>query len=261
MNRNHFLSVLFVVVLGGEGLSQPRELATYTPGKVVAAFVDRLGDFYVRLNDEALVKYSADGKEVGRYKLGSASTYVEPWDGFKPFVYDASNRTYTFLDRSLAVHSKDTLDPAWAIDPVLVCPGDQKTLWILDKADWSLKHIDLQRSRVLADNKLGYDGTPDVVSMCEYQNYLFLHDKRKGVLIFNILGFPADTLAMQMPYFHFLGQELYYPEGDDLAFYDLFDGEEHKVNITPPADIVLMTDDRMLKVAGNKVTIYRIGLK
>ena len=51
--------------------------------------------------------------------------------------------------------------------------------------------------------------------MREYQGFLFLLHQEKGILIFNKMGKWIKTIERpQLKYFNFLGEELYYPEGD-----------------------------------------------
>jgi hypothetical protein len=92
--------------------------------------------------------------------------------------------------------------------------------------------------------------------MREYQGFLFILHRVKGIGIFNSMGKHLKTLSgRDIPYFNFLGEEIYYPLNQQLHFYDLFDASVHLQNLPAETRFVLLSDERVFSVYPNNLEV------
>lgn len=234
-------------------------MATVQVGQVKNAYIDRLGDYYLQTGDNQFVKYDENGIKQGAYAPPEKPSLFDPWNGMKSFFYYKDQKTYATIDRFMHFFDSTKLDPAFSINPILVCPGAQNKIWILDAADWSIKRVNILVPEVEIDVPIHVGTTPDITTIREYENLLFLHDPRKGIYVYNILGIPVDSIAGAIPSFSFLGEELYYLQNGHLNFYDLFDGKQRTQDLPEPADFALLTDDRLMIIHGEQMDVFKIS--
>lgn len=257
-----WLGFSFSVTLTSAQLTELAELPLTAVEKIA---VDRLGDFYF-VSKGRIEKYGSDGKRMNISQPSRTSvTLLEPWNPLRVFVYHRLDSSYEILDHYLELLERKKLNPAFAIDPKLVCPGGEHQLWILDQADNSLKLIDQLGSRLMLESVIDSTDTDhDFIYMRAYQNYLFVLDQRSGIFIFNNLGKPTGKIDVQgLTYFNFLGEELCYRKGGDLMLYDLYTGEVRKATELPrPKDIqsAIITDERVVVIRSKQVDIYAFHL-
>jgi hypothetical protein len=229
--------------------------------------VDQLGNFYALLESGILRKYSPDGRAMAEHLLPSAGavTLLECWNQLKTFYYQRGNQSYTFMDHHLVSQGSFDLDPSFAVDPLLVCPGNNNTIWILDGADLSLKRVNRMINRVEMETSLpssSFPAQPDLLYFREYQNMLFLLERTTGIHVFSILGKPVKHIeAGGAASFNFMGEELYFLHGDRIQLVDLFTGETREVPVNAPAASAFVSDERIFLVAPDKVEIVAFDPK
>lgn len=224
--------------------------------------VDRPGDLYIITHKGQLQHVDKDGKLLSLYKKDPTPTLFDPRDGSRLFAYFRDKQHFGYLNPSFEISQLIQLDSAFSIDPWLVCASGDYNIWILDVADWSLKKIDIKKGIVFTEVSMPENFTKvksDFTTMREYQGFLFLADRTKGIHIFNGMGKHIRTLAIDhLSYFNFLGEELYYPSGDELTFFDLFTTETRKIKLPAPGKLVALTDERLFLVRDHQVDIFEI---
>ncbi len=96
-----------------------------------------------------------------------------------------------------------------------------------------MKKISPRTSTVEVDVKFPENLSTDfdnIKFIREYQGFLFLLDQKKGIHVFNGMGTLDKTIPCKpLSYFNFLGEEMYYPVGNGLAFMNLFSGEKREI--------------------------------
>ena len=92
--------------------------------------------------------------------------------------------------------------------------------------------------------------------MREYYGFVFLLNPAKGIHIFNGMGRLIKTIDVKGVHsFNFLGEELYYAQGNKLKFVDLFNADSREVALVNPAKFTLLTDERMFSIQHKVVKI------
>lgn len=129
--------------------------------------LDRLGDFFIiHKKTVQSKKYDPTGKQIASLSKTSP-TLVEPWYHPSIFIYSRQKQTYSLYGRNFENRVDYTIDPALAIEPYLVCPTHDNKLWILDKADWSLKKVIPGRPKVIQEFTINPEKHP-----CQCRVYL-----------------------------------------------------------------------------------------
>jgi hypothetical protein len=248
--------VIAILSIGIRATCQ-NKIATIKISQVRSEYVDRPGDLYILQQDDSLTKFDLDGKFVEKSSLKSVSNF-EPRDGSRCFLYYKSSQRFGFFARMEGI--THTIQQEYAIEPIMACSSGENQAWILDRADWSLKRIDPFKAKVIADaviNQKQFDGPPEFIFMREYQNFLFLIEKSKGIIIFNNLGHQIKNIVdSEITNLNFLGEELYYKKGDKLFFYDLFDGSTRDLPIDRMCKAAILTDVRKFVVYDDRIEIF-----
>lgn len=231
------------------------------------ATVDRLGNFYFILPNGVMQKYDPDGTLLAETKTSLLPlNLVEPWNPLKIFTFSNQSRYYSWIDHHLEVLERNELDPSLSITPRLVCPANEvNKAWILDEADFTLKRVNLITNQIEVESKIENEwaeSTNDFVFMREYQNRIFLLDKKKGILILNNLGKTISSIkVIGLSFFNFMGEELCYRNGGDIFLTDLYTGTSRKLTSLENADQIvstIITDERLVVVNKSNVIIYSL---
>lgn len=227
---------------------------------VVDAAVDRPGDFYAVTASGQIQRFNGEGELTLLYKAERQPTLFDPRDGARLFVYYREDQRYEYLNPSFASTASYKIDPAFAIQPWLICPSGEQKLWVLDEADHSLKKIDVRAAvveiEVQIDSTVIRDAA-DFKTMREYQNFAFLLNPSKGIFIFNSLGRHIRTIDIpNIESFNFLGEEMYYLRGERLEFFNLFSAETRHMPIGRAYTDVLLTDERIILFTPGRIDIF-----
>lgn len=252
-----FLAISFASVLSLQ--AQNKIVQFETEAKVIWAGIDRPGDLFLVLTTGEVQKFNKDGKRIGSHGFRTPPTLFEPLDGVQSFYYFQDENVYGNLSSDLVSNTQHHLDPAFAIKPWLVCPSLHE-LWILDSMDFSIKKTKLNSATILLEavfKHLPQKRMEDFVYMREYQNYLFLLDKNAGIHFFSSLGKFIQTFEVKdILYFNFLGEEVYYKNGNELIFIDFLSGEKRQITLPQPCRFALVTDEYLYAVEETRVVIY-----
>jgi hypothetical protein len=228
---------------------------------VVSAFVDRPGDLYMILESMTIEKYSVDGVPLASLTNASLPTLFDPRDGARLFMYRKASQSFQFLNPLLEEVSSTKINQAFAIAPYLACTFGDQGLAILDSADWSIKRVNLRTSIVNMEASIQSLISPktNITFIREYQNFIFLLDRDKGILVLNGMGKLIKTIEVKgLNYFNFIGEELYYLQDNQLKFIDLFTAETRSLALPEPCEIALLTDERLYLIKQNQVNVFSV---
>jgi hypothetical protein len=244
--------LILLLLISFVSLAQKKIKTIEISDTIVYATVDRPGDIYIVTKEGQIQKFDKDGKLIVVYRHKGAPTLFDPRDGAKLFAYYRNHQQYDYYNPSFDMVTSYRIDSAFAIDPWIIAPSGEKKLWLLDNADHSLKKINPVDAEVeveiVIDAALIEDATA-FTAIREYQNFVFLLNPKKGILVFNTLGKHIKTIpAKGITTFNFLGQELYYVMGDTVTFIDLFTAETREQKINSKPRNIILTDERMVHI-------------
>ena len=239
--------------------SQGKKFTIDVADEIVWAGVDRPGDLFLVLQTGEIQKFNSSGTVVAKYKFPTIPTLLDAGDGVSSFIYNRKENHYTILSEELVLLSEKEPDPSFAINPWLICPALHE-LWIFDVSDYSLKKTKLWATAVAFETSqrhLAQQKPEEFISLREYQNYVFLLDRKAGVHVFNGVGKLLRTLGEKgLDYFNFLGEEFYYIKGDELIFIDLYTEEKRNFKLPQSCDRALVTDNTLYAIKGKNVSLY-----
>jgi len=251
--------ILYFLILSAPAYAQMKITTIKVSDEIIQATVDRVGELYVVTKSGQIQKFDINGKLLSVYKNGPTPTLFEPRDGSRLFTYFKGERKINYMNPSFEVTSAYQIDSAFAIEPWLACSSGDHHVWILDAADRTLKKIEPLKSSLLIDVNLGVvsDDLTTIVTMREYQGFLFLLDKEKGIYIFNGMGKLIKTISSpHLTSFNFLGEELYYPVSGKIAFLNLFSTETREISTGGSFKFVLLTDERRFIVHEKTIDFF-----
>ena len=239
--------------------SQDKKFTFDVNDEIVWAGVDRPGDLFIILQSGDVLKYNNTGTIIAQYKSPAPPTVFDAGDGVSSFVYNRKENNIITLSPELAVLTENKIDPSFAINPWLVCPALHE-LWIFDVSDFSLKKTKLRATAIAFESsvrQMSQQRPEEFISLREYQNYIFLLDRKSGVHVFNGVGKWLRTLGEKgLDYFNFLGEEFYFIKGDELIFIDLYTEEKRNFRLPQSCDRAVVTDNTLYAFKGKSISIY-----
>ncbi|MDZ4715613.1 MAG: hypothetical protein SH819_09105 [Cytophagales bacterium] len=238
--------------------SQAKPVTVKTDSDILWAGADRAGDLFVVLASGDVEKYDKAGKLIGTHHLELPPTLLDPLDGVQSFYFQRAGNYYGNISADMTRLKTQVVDPSFAVRPWLVCPALHE-LWILDSADFSIKKTGMQSSMISLEatlNHLPQKKISDYVHLREYQNYLFLLDRSAGIHMFNGLGKRIKTIGEKnLPYFNFLGEEIYFVVGQEIILIDLYTNEKRSLPLDKSYHFVLLTEDRQYSITDRSIII------
>jgi hypothetical protein len=245
-------------IQSNSSFAQQEKITTINVANVEVAYVDRPGDLYLKLNDNTLLKFDTLGNLLYKKKLEDFTVF-DPRDGARMFQYQKTKGVFSFYSEETS--QEFHIEQQYALEPVLACASGDHNIWLLDWSDVSIKKINPAQSKVLVESLIDrkqFTKPLDIIAMREYQNFLFVHEKSSGILIFNSLGIQIKKIAdKEIEWFNFLGEELYYKKKDKLIFHDLFDTSMREEPADPLCTFALLTDRRKYLIYPAKVDIFK----
>ncbi len=248
--------------LVGEAQPAPQKIKEIKSGEVTQLMVDRLGNFFTVTRSGEIKKYDPDGKVISKLKSRTITpTLVEPWYHPSIFVFDRKAQRYSFYDRHFENVRQYSIEPSWAIEPYLICPRSDNRLLVLDKADYSIKVVNPLTNQVqsefLIDAAL-VSGDPEFIYLREYQNLIFLLDRKSGIIILNNIGKVINKISVAgLNNFNFFGEEIYYFTDNRINFFDLYTEESRFLPLERNYRFALITDERIIGITDkNKIILY-----
>lgn len=237
-----------------------KKIKEFKSSEITQLSVDRLGNFFLVSKNGSIKKYDPQGKVTASLKEKN-TTLLEPWYHPSIFIYDKKKQSYTAYGRNFENGRQTSVDPAWAIEPALVCPSNDNKLWLFDQADASIKKVNPFTNEVLIEFSLDttkFKTKPNFTHLREYQSMIFLLDKNSGIVILNNIGKQINKIEKaDIGNFNFFGEELYYLDGDSIKLFDLYTEETHKIKVEGENKFALVTDERIILVnSKNRVTVF-----
>ncbi len=252
---------LTLLLTPGSILAQTKKIKTLEVSDTITfATVDRAGDLYFVLRDGQIQKFDRDGKLIVLYRHKGIPSLFDAGDGTSSMVYYRENQEYDYLSPSFEINASYRIDSAFAIEPWLITPSRDHKLWLLDKADNSLKKINVKESVVEIEVIIREENIAHVQQiklLREYQNFVFMLDPHKGIFVYNTMGKPIKVVnAKGIKSFNFLGEELYYVKDGNINFLDLFTADTRTIPLQAKVDFALFSEGRLILVKDKVIDFF-----
>ncbi|MEZ4807167.1 MAG: hypothetical protein R2815_06780 [Flavobacteriales bacterium] len=192
-----FLFTMFPLVC----LAQTTTTEVEIPGHFDAFTTDELGNVYA-LRGDVLELFDTDGRSWLRNSLktfGRINT-IDAFYSLKPMVFSAEQGQLAVLDNTLSVQGGImNLSRSGFTQVVRACMSVQNHFWFFDERELSLVRVDAQLRPVAntgrLDQLLGHTIAP--TAMQEHENWLYVNDPERGILVFDLFGTYARTIPIK----------------------------------------------------------------
>lgn len=196
-------------------------LALTLPVQASFATTDNLGFIYLVTRQNAIEKYSPDGRLLTRYtnnRLGVAAS-LDVTNPLKVLVWYADFRTVVFLDRSLTILGELNLSAAGFPEVRAIAAAQDGNLWFYDEIRFHLRKISPEGAELLESQALNQllDSRLQISCLRDNGNEVLAADTAAGLLWFDIYGqFQKLAPRKNIASFQLEQDRLIYPEGGFL---------------------------------------------
>lgn len=196
------------------------------PGAFDAFTTDEMGNVYA-LRGDVLELYNPKGELLQRNSLKTFGRIgaIDAFYSLKPMVFAQEQGQLAVLDNTLAVQGSVIDLPSNGYPQVtMVCASVQNSFWFFDQKELELVRVDAQL-RPLArtgrlDQLIGYAPAP--LQMLELDNWLYVNDPKRGIIVFDVFGTYAKTIPITGALsFEVRGKKLFYFHAEGFHALDL----------------------------------------
>lgn len=226
----------------------------------VAASIDRLNNIYIADKKGNLKQYTnGQLQQIFSPQKSGSITLVEAWNPLKIFLFYADFQEYLFLDRFLTSPQRYS-SSEWSRFSGMMTISADNNLWVIDYVDFGLKKYDINFSQFTVTTPFDLILDPEnheISFIREYQNLVFISDKVSGILIFDNMGnYLRKISAKEINYFSFLGDYLYFIQGDELIVSHIYSSEKKVIKLPEPALYALPYEKHIALITENALNIY-----
>lgn len=237
--------------------------------RVDAQFIttDKLQQLYVVDQENDLVKYDAEGKELFRYSnntLGELG-HVDATDPFNVLIYYPDFLNVYTLDRTLNLTGEFNLQSLGLLGTQAIGMSNDNQMWLYDENVFKLRKIDRNGEVLLESNDLGLSLGESVSPnfVVERENWVYLNVPSKGVLVFDNFARYNKMINIKTEHFQIWEGHLVYKEGTKLfAFHlkSLLTKEiKTEAKIKPEDNICLRRNLMFVDRAEGGVEVYQLN--
>lgn len=235
--------------------------ASNAPGQCCYTQADRFDNIWVVSRSEVIC-FDRQSKKLGTYSniLLGEPFYLDALDPFRVVVFYPSTQAVAILNNAVAEISKPILLREKGIsDASLVCRSSKGGFWILDRANWEIRHFDSgftsTGERIIPD--VTFSGSKPTF-MQEHKGVLYLAFKGNGICRFDAYGSRLGDIPVKLDsYFTFIDDALVYQLEGKTFQYNL---ESHQVKAFDQSlkCIPVKVQGNFIHFDGNGLTVYKM---
>lgn len=226
---------------------------------------DYLQNAYVIDAKNSLKKIDSVGNILFKYNqnLFGQLKLVDATNPMKLILSYPDYGTVVMLDNTLSEIGVVSLKTIGIYDYHALCFSSRdNNFWVFDENDYKLKKIDRNNNIILESTdmfqQLGYAIHP--VFMQEENQYLFLSDTARGILMFDIYGIYDGTLPFKnILKFEVRNDQIYFWEGDHLHSWQMKTLAEKNISLPHFSDFLdaRIENSRLYLLQKDSLTIYK----
>lgn len=230
------------------------QLARFIPIQANFFTTDPLGNLYLVLKNQSVLRLNASGDSIGFFnqvKKGKL-THIDATNPLRVLLYYAQFQQVIILDNQTSLKSTVNLNSVGIYNPPLIANSADAQMWTYDPGTGELIKLDDQpQIRFKTGLRNVLDETLNPCFMVEQDRKFFLVDSVKGVYVFDQYGlyklrYPIQTKAIQ-----YFNDYLVYYKPPELISYHIRSFNEQRLTLPEPETILQVRLER------NKVYILR----
>jgi len=182
-----------------------------------------------------LFKYSPDLDLINEFSAQQTGIIdlIDAWNPLRILLFYQSKQEYTLLNRFLVETSSRYSLQEITDYAALVSSSLDNNIWLADLADFGLKKYNTQFNQMVLSTPFDLllkTQDYNLTHLRAYKNRLFISDLESGILVFDNLGNYLKTIPdMNINYFNFLNEEIYFLQKAQLKFIDIFSGKQRNI--------------------------------
>jgi len=226
---------------------------------------DYLQNAYVITKENSLVKYDSTGRKLFTYnatRRGSLQ-FVDATNPLKLILSYPDYGNIVMLDNTLSEVGTINLKLIGILNYKTVCFSSRdNNFWVYDEDDYKLKKVDRNGNIILesTDMLLQLGEMIHPVYMQEQNQYLFVSDTAKGLLVFDLYGVYYETLPFKkVMKFQVINDQIYFLQGDHLHAYQMKSLNEKNIVLPENRNTadVRLENNRLYILSSDSLMIYR----
>ncbi len=225
---------------------------------------DKLSQIYVVTEQNEVIKYDSDGKELFRFNnntLGNLK-HIDVTDPMNILLFYPDYMTVLTLNRTLNKTGEYDLINLNLIEVNAIGMSNDNNIWLYDEVTFKLRKIDRNGQIVLESDDLNMflAYTPKPNFILERENSVYVNNPQTGILVFDIYGKYIKTLDFKgLDDFQVVNKQLIFRKNEKLMSFLL--QPLILQNIVLPADIkkedkIRIQKNKLFVKKQDKVLIY-----
>lgn len=227
---------------------------------------DDLGNIYLVREDNALIRYNADGDSTGSYRSvqNGDLKWIDATNPLRILLYFPDYSKIVLLDKMLSVKNELDLRKLQIFNTSAVGMSADGKIWVYDYVNAKLKKIDDQLNITNTGNDMRQESqtVPKPSSLIERDSKVYLVDKKNGIYTFDRFASYINTLEITgVKQIQVFGMQMVYREGDTLRSYDLktLSLKNIALPVTPDFLQARMERNRLYFLFKEHLDIYGLG--
>lgn len=213
--------------------------------------VDLTGNIYV-WDKNQIILYNSEGKLIRTFSRIDKIlvTYIDVQNPLRILLFSKDFQTIIFLDKTLSLKGDEISLTNLGYDNVsLACASSNNGFWIFDKTNNELVKFDSELNVVNRSNNLSVtlNKTLDPIFLCEQNNFVYLYDNERGLLVFDIYATYHKTIPLKCSDFQLIGEFVFYYDQKVLKKYNHLTFEETRIELP---------DTNVFKIRINQQKLY-----
>ncbi|TAE66044.1 MAG: hypothetical protein EAZ85_16145 [Bacteroidetes bacterium] len=206
--------------------------------QIQSVSIDKNEHLFVGDIEGNLKKYDKNGQILLEYSPQKIATisYIDAWASLQILAFYQDWQEFILFDRFLNPKQTEKINNEKIGFMSAMCLSADGMLWIFDQNDMSLKKYNQITEQILIYTPLDLLLEPkeyDIKIIKEYQNFIFVIDKKSGILVFDNLGnFKRKINISDFQSISFLDDSIYILSNNQtLQISSLYKDENMSINL------------------------------
>lgn len=241
-------------------------LKTIPTEKARSITTDELGNVYLVREDNALIRYNADGDSTGNFRSiqNGDLQWVDATNPMRVLLYYPAFSRIILLDRMLSVKNELDLKKLSIFNAPAVGMSADGRIWIYDFVNARLKKLDDQLNITNTGNDMRQESqtVPRPTALLERDGRVYVCDPVHGIYTFDRFASYLNTLEIkEVKQLQAFGTQLIYRDQDTLKSYDVKTLSFKSIGLPATPDFMeaRMERNRMYFLYRNRLEIYMVA--
>jgi hypothetical protein len=227
---------------------------------------DELGNVYLVREDNALIRYNANGDSTGNFRSiqNGELKSIDALNPLRILLYYSNASKILLLDRMLSVKNELDLKKLQIFNAPVAAMSTDGKIWVYDYVNARLKKFDDQLNVTNTGNDMRQETqtVPNPAVLIERDSKVYMADPQNGIYTFDRFAGYINTLEVRNVYgLQVFGTQLVYPEADSLVSYDLQTLTRKVIQLPNDKKFLQarMERNRLYFLFEDRLEIYQIG--